>query len=82
MNDLWVTFNVKEDLLPKVKIGSILTAYVPGLAKTVQLKIDYMAAQAESRDLVGHQNARRFRHPHIRSKGTSGKTRSQACVRE
>ena len=47
MNDLWVTFNVKEDLLPKVKIGSILTAYVPGLAKTVQLKIDYMAAQAE-----------------------------------
>ena len=47
MNDLWVTFNVKEDLLPKVKIGSILTAYVPGMAKTVQLKIDYMAAQAE-----------------------------------
>jgi HlyD family secretion protein len=47
MNDLWVTFNVKEDLLPKVKIGSILTAYVPGLAKTIQLKIDYMAAQAE-----------------------------------
>lgn len=47
MHDLWVTFNVKEDLLPKVKIGSILTAYVPGLAKTIQLKIDYMAAQAE-----------------------------------
>ena len=47
MNDMWVTFNIKEDLLPKVKIGSELNAYVPGLAQTIRLKVNYMAPQAE-----------------------------------
>lgn len=46
MNDMWVTFNIKEDLLPKVKIGSELNAYVPGLAQTIRLKVNYMAPQA------------------------------------
>ncbi len=29
MSDLWVTFNVKETLLPKIKVGTRMTAYVP-----------------------------------------------------
>lgn len=47
MTDLWVTFNIKETLLPKIKIGSVLRAYVPGLDHDIDLKIYYMAAQAE-----------------------------------
>ena len=47
MNDLWVTFNIKEDLLPKIKIGSVLQAYVPGIGRTIELKVYYMAVQAE-----------------------------------
>ena len=43
MNDMWVTFNIKEDLLPKVKIGSELNAYVPGLAQTIRLKVNYLS---------------------------------------
>ena len=46
MNDLWVTFNIKEDLLPKIKIGSVLQAYVPGIGRTIELKVYYMAVQA------------------------------------
>ena len=47
MNDLWVTFNIKDDLLPKIKIGSVLQAYVPGIGRTIELKVYYMAVQAE-----------------------------------
>ena len=47
MNDLWITFNIKEDLLPKIRIGSVLKAYVPGLGGAIELKVDYIAVQAE-----------------------------------
>ena len=47
MNDIWVSFNIKEDLLPKIRIGSTLTAYVPGIGREIELKVDYMAVQAE-----------------------------------
>ena len=47
MNDLWITFNIKEDLLPKIRIGSVLITYVPGLGGAIELKVDYIAVQAE-----------------------------------
>lgn len=47
MADMWVTFNIKEDLLPRIKIGSVLQAYVPGIDRTISLKVDYMAVQAD-----------------------------------
>lgn len=47
MNDMWVSFNIKENLLPKIKIGSVLKAFVPGVDGYVDLKVDYMAVQAE-----------------------------------
>ena len=47
MNDLWITFNIKEDLLPRIRIGSVLKAYVPGLGGAIELKVDYIAVQAE-----------------------------------
>lgn len=43
MNDMWVTFSVREDLLKDMKIGSLLEAFVPALDnRPVQLKIYYM----------------------------------------
>lgn len=47
MNDIWVSFNIKEDLLPKIKIGSVMKAFVPGIGRDVELKVYFMAAQGE-----------------------------------
>lgn len=43
MNDMWVTFSVREDLLNDMKIGAELEAFIPALDnRPVQLKIYYM----------------------------------------
>lgn len=43
MNDMWVTFSVREDLLKDMKIGAQLNAFIPALGdRPVQLKIYYM----------------------------------------
>ena len=47
MNDLWITFNIKEDLLPKIRMGTVLNAYVTALDRTIPLKVDYMGVQAD-----------------------------------
>lgn len=47
MSDLWVTFNVKETLLPKIKVGTRMTAYVPALDRDVELEVSNIAVQAD-----------------------------------
>lgn len=43
MNDMWVTFSVREDLLNDMKIGAELEAFIPALGnRPVRLKIYYM----------------------------------------
>ena len=43
LKDIWVTFNIKEDLLRKIKIGTIINATFPALGnKEVALKVNYM----------------------------------------
>ena len=43
MSDLWVTFNVREDLLSSIKMGSLLEATIPALDnRKVSLKVYYM----------------------------------------
>ncbi|MDL2255249.1 efflux RND transporter periplasmic adaptor subunit [Parabacteroides sp. OttesenSCG-928-G06] len=43
MNDIWVTFSVREDLLKNIRIGSELNAFIPALDdKAVRLKVYYM----------------------------------------
>ena len=43
LNDMWVTFNVREDLLEKLTVGSEFEAVVPALGnRPVQLKVYYM----------------------------------------
>lgn len=43
LNDMWVSFSVREDLLNDIKIGSELNAFIPALDnKPVKLKVYYM----------------------------------------
>ena len=47
LNDMWVVFNIREDLLSKIQIGSDIDAIVPALGnKTVKLKVNYIKAMA------------------------------------
>ena len=47
LSDLWVTFNIREDLLPKIKMRTLMTGYVPALDKEVEFKVTYIAPQAD-----------------------------------
>ena len=47
LSDLWVTFNIREDLLPKIKMGTLMTGYVPALDKEVEFEVTYIAPQAD-----------------------------------
>ena len=42
IDDLWATFNVREDLLRDFKMDAEITAYVPALDRNINLKINYM----------------------------------------
>ncbi len=47
LNDMWVVFNIREDLLSKIKAGNEVEAIVPALGnKAVKLKINYIKAMA------------------------------------
>jgi HlyD family secretion protein len=44
LSDIWVTFNVREDLLVKIRMGTILEARFPALgSKIARLKVNYIA---------------------------------------
>jgi HlyD family secretion protein len=45
MNDMWGTFNVREDLLKGMKVGSEITAYSPAFDKNIKLKVFYIKDQ-------------------------------------
>lgn len=45
--DTWVTFNIKETLLPKITVGMKMTAYVPALDRNVELEVTYISMQAD-----------------------------------
>ena len=42
MNDLWGTFNVREDQLNGMKVGSEFTAFLPAFNKEMKMKVYYM----------------------------------------
>ncbi len=42
LDDLWVTFNVREDLLKGIGMGRTFTAYVPALDTDVEVRVTYM----------------------------------------
>ena len=45
--DTWVTFNIKETLLPKITVGMKMTVYVPALDRNVELEVTYISVQAD-----------------------------------
>lgn len=45
MSDLWGTFNVREDQLQGIAVGTTFTAYVPAFGKDVQMKAYYVKDQ-------------------------------------
>ena len=45
--DIWATFNVKENLLPKIKIGGKMVAYIPALDRDIEFEIRYISVQAD-----------------------------------
>ena len=42
MDDMWVTFNVREDLLKDLTMGTEFEAFVPALDQNIRLKVNYM----------------------------------------
>ena len=47
MSDVWVTFNIKEDLMPDIDIGTRMTGYIPALDRSVEFEVTYIAVQAD-----------------------------------
>lgn len=45
-SDTWVVFDVKETMLPKIKMGTRFRGYFPALDSTIELTVDYIAAEA------------------------------------
>jgi len=47
LSDIWVVFNIREDLLSNIKIGKEFDANIPALgAKNIRLKVTYIKAMA------------------------------------
>ncbi len=47
MSEIWAVFNIREDLLPRIRIGTRMTAEVPALGHGVELEVYYIAAEAD-----------------------------------
>lgn len=45
MQDLWGTFNVREDQLKGMQMGSEVNAYVPAFDKIIKMKVYYLKDQ-------------------------------------
>ena len=44
-DDMWGTFNVREDQLDGMRIGSVITAYAPAFKKDIKMKVYYIKDQ-------------------------------------
>ena len=45
LDDMWGTFNVREDQLNGMRVGSTFTAFVPAFKKDIQMKVYYIKDQ-------------------------------------
>ena len=45
MSDIWGTFNVREDQLNGMQVGTEFTAFVPAFNKNIRMKVYYMKDQ-------------------------------------
>lgn len=48
LDDIWVTFNLREDLLADIRMGYLMNAKIPALGnRTIELRVNYISAQGE-----------------------------------
>ncbi|MCD8072716.1 MAG: HlyD family efflux transporter periplasmic adaptor subunit [Alistipes sp.] len=47
MTDVWVTYNIKETLMPRIKMGMRFVAYIPALDRDVEFYVDNISSQAD-----------------------------------
>ena len=47
MSDMWVTFNIKETLMPGIRMGMHMSGYVPALDADVEFEVTYISPQAD-----------------------------------
>lgn len=45
LDDMWGTFNVREDQLNGMQVGSTITAFVPAFNKDIEMKVYYIKDQ-------------------------------------
>lgn len=45
LDDMWGTFNVREDQLDGMRIGSVITVYAPAFKKDIRMKVYYIKDQ-------------------------------------
>lgn len=46
LDDMWITFNVREDLLQGLGMNTEFEAFIPALDKNIRLKVYYMKTSA------------------------------------
>ena len=47
LSDLWIEFNIKETMMPKIALGDSFKGYIPAIDSTIQLKVCYISPQAD-----------------------------------
>lgn len=47
LTDMWTTFNIKETLLPGIRIGTRMAGFVPALDRNLEFEVTYISAQAD-----------------------------------
>lgn len=81
MSDMWVTFNIKETLLPAIRVGTRMSGYVPALGYDVEFEVTYIAVQADfaTWSATRTQGGFDIRTFAVKAKPT---THIETCVRE
>lgn len=48
LNDVWLTFNLREDLLANIRLGDVISARIPALGnQSIKVKVNYISALGE-----------------------------------
>ena len=47
LSDKWVVFNIREDELPGVEMGTVLKGFIPAVNRTVELKVTWINPRGE-----------------------------------
>lgn len=46
-DDIWVSYNIKETLMPKITVGKKFMAYIPALDREAEFVVEYIAVQGD-----------------------------------